>query len=80
MLIAQLTEENRILVVFDTDRHIDPGVEGVELPPSVFDEITQTGKFGDWRYENGQFVNDPEVLPNPPTTTRPTGEIPRSIL
>lgn len=81
MYLAALTNENRVLVVFDSERHVDEGLELLEMPEEVFQQIMQTGRFGDWVYQNGQYINDPEPVVTPENQpTPPSGNIPASVL
>ena len=83
MLLAVLTEEQRILLVFDTEVHVDEGATGVEIDRETLDEIIRKGgAFGDWVYSEGVFTFDPPPPPPPPesTATPPSGEVPSSVL
>lgn len=83
MLLAVLTEEQRVLLVFDTDVHVDEGATGVEIDRETHEQIIKMGgAFGDWRYADGSFVFDPPPPPAPPqnTATPPSGSIPSSVL
>lgn len=83
MLLAVLTEEQRIFIVFDTEVHVDEGATGVEIDRETLDQIIQKGgAFGDWVYSEGGFTFDPPPPPEPPqnTATMPSGSIPGSVL
>lgn len=83
MLIAVLNEDQRIVLVFDTEVHVDEGVTGVEIDRDTFEHIfANGGSFGDWIYNDGVFSFDPLPPPPPPkkATTPQPGEIPRSVL
>jgi hypothetical protein len=80
MLIAVLDERQRVVVVFDTDVHIDEGATGPEMSVETHKEIFERGgSFGDWIYEGGQFRFDIEPLPKN-TTAPSSGEIPTEVL
>lgn len=81
MYKAILREDNRIIYVFNTETADDDPSNSVEVPVDTFKEIWQSGRFGDWVYNNGNFSHDPEpelVLKNPNNPS--TGTIPESIL
>jgi hypothetical protein len=83
MIIAQLTDNQRILCVFDTDIYIEEDVTGVEISSEKHKEIiTKSNSFGDWILKDNEFVYDPQPLPvvQEVTVTKATGEIPKTIL
>lgn len=83
MLLAVLNDEQRIVLVFDTEVHVDEGAAGVEIDRGTFEQIfAKGGHFGDWVYSEGGFTFDPPPPPEPPqnTATMPSGSIPGSVL
>lgn len=84
MYVISLTTENRVADVYDTDQFVDEGVATYPISNEQFQLIWQSGKNGNWIYQNGVVTYDPLPEPEPytpPTNAgMPTGQIPQAIL
>lgn len=76
MIIAVLDENSRIVVMFDTEVHVDPGVEGVEISRDDLQRVAADGRLGDWLVEGGKVIHSPQPEP----AVESSGQIPTAIL
>lgn len=79
MFLAVLSSDGRVADLFDTERHIDEGVTGVEMPVEIYQQVCASGwQFADWVYNGGTFVFDPLPKLNPKNSE--PSPIPQSVL
>jgi hypothetical protein len=75
MYIAILNDNGRVNYIIKSE---EDSSAGPEVSQDIFQQIWQSGKFGDWVYLNNLFKYDP--LPIQPGLIKPSGEIPQQVL
>jgi hypothetical protein len=81
MYVISLTENNRVLDVYNPEIYIDEGVVVFPITDEEFQMIFESGNHGIWLYENEKIVQVMELpIELLPTPTPPSGTISVEIL